>query len=65
MNTQKMVIVVDESGAELGFSDHGCKFLVNCISTNVKPPFSWFQVKSFQKNAVANAPTAPALTPPL
>ena len=49
-------------GAELGFSDRGCKFLVNCISTNVKPPFSWFQVKSFQKTAGANAP---ALTPPL
>ena len=53
------------AGAELGFSDRGCKLLMNCISTNVKPPFSWFQVKSFQKTAGANAPTAPTLTPPL
>ena len=53
-------------GAELGFSDRGCKLLVNCISTYVKPLFSWFQVESLQKTAGAPAATvAPALTPPL
>ena len=53
------------SGAELGFSDRGCKLLVNCISANEKPPFSWFQVKSFQKTAGANAPAALTLIAPL
>ena len=44
------------AGAQLGFSDRGCKLLVNCTFTYVKPPFSWFQIKSFQKTAGANAP---------
>ena len=60
-----MFMFVYETGVQLGFSDRGCKLLVNCISTYVKPPFSWFQIKSFQKTAGANSPPAPALIVPL
>ena len=42
-------------GTQLGSSNRGCKLLVSFISIYVKPPFSWFQVKSFQNSAGTNA----------